>query len=200
MKPTLMALAATLLAAPVVAQDKRDMDAHVHGVSKALIAVEHGVVEINILSPGMDIVGFEHAASSDADKDAVEAAIRTLLIPENILALPEVAECRLSEVLSHMHGHDHEAGHSDDDHADVHDGHDQDEDEDHDQDHGKEAVHSEFHVRYIFACEHEDELTKIGFPFFDAFGNTQEIDAQFVTETGAGQARVSRTAPELALN
>ena len=222
MKPILMALAATSLAAPLMAQGKREMDAHVHGVSQALIAVEHGVVEINILSPGMDIVGFEYAASSDADKDAVEAAIRTLLIPENIVTLPEAAECRLGEVLSHMHGHDHEAGHGDDDddHKEDHDGHDhedhaEDADHDHDDDeghdhedhaedddhdHNKEAVHSEFHVRYIFACEHEEELTTIGFPFFDQFENAQEIEAQFVTETGVGQAEVSRAAAELSLN
>ena len=64
MKPIHLALAASTLAAPVFAQDTREMDAHVHGVSTAEIAVEHGKVEINIHAPGMDIVGFEYEAPS----------------------------------------------------------------------------------------------------------------------------------------
>lgn len=112
------------------------MDAHVHGVSTPKLAVEDGTLEMNLLSPGMDIVGFEFEASTDADKDAVEAAIRTMLVPENIVTLPDTAECRLSEVLAHLHGDDH----------------------------------------------------------------AQEIEAQYVTEAGAGAGEVTREAAELTMN
>lgn len=115
MKPILLTLAAATLALPAVAQDSREMEAHVHGVSKAEIAVEHGVVQINIHAPGMDIVGFEYAATSTEDKDAVEAAIRAMLSPENVVTLPKAAGCRLTEVLAHLHGGDH-----DHDDADAH--------------------------------------------------------------------------------
>ena len=72
----LASAAAILVAVPLRAQDKREMEAHEHGVSTLELAVEGGEVAINLTSPGADIVGFEYAASSDADKDAVEAAIR----------------------------------------------------------------------------------------------------------------------------
>lgn len=196
MKPIRLALAATAFAAPAIAQDTREMDAHVHGVSTVEIAVEHGKVEINLLSPGMDIVGFEYEATSAEDKDAVEAAIRTMLLPENIVSLPEAAGCRLTEVLAHLHGGDHEhEEHAEGDDHDHEEGHAED---DHD-DHADEAQHSEFHVSYAFACEDDDALTTITFPFFDQFGNAQEIEAQYVTETGAGQAEITRGAPELTL-
>ena len=210
MKPILLALAATSFAIPVNAQEKREMDAHVHGVSKAEIALEHGKLEINIHAPGMDIVGFEYAASSAEDKDAVEAAIRTMLSPEHIVTLPEAAGCRLSEVLAHLHwgDHDHDDAdaHMDGDHdheehaeGDDHD-HDEHAEDDHDRDdHADESHHSEFHVSYAFACEDEDALTTITFPFFDQFENAQEIEAQYVTESGAGQAEIPRDAPELTL-
>ncbi|MEC7300795.1 MAG: DUF2796 domain-containing protein [Pseudomonadota bacterium] len=220
MKPILLTLAAATLAFPAVAQDSREMEAHVHGVSKAEIAVEHGVVQINIHAPGMDIVGFEYAATSAEDKDAVEAAIRTFLMPENVVTLPKVAGCRLTEVLAHLHGDDHDHDDADAHMAGDHDKHDHEEhaeeghdhDHDHAEDHAKDdhdheghddhaddAQHSEFHVSYAFACEDEDALTTIVFPFFDRFGNAQEIEAQYVTETGAGQAEVTRDAPELTL-
>ena len=195
MKPIHLALAASTLATPVFAQDTREMDAHVHGVSTAEIAVEHGKAEINIQAPGMDIVGFEYEATSAEDKDAVEAAIRIMLMPENVVTLPEAAGCRLTEVLAHLHGGDHD---HDDTDAHMDDDHDH-EDHDEEHDHADEAQHSEFHVSYAFACEDEDALTTINFPFFDQFGNAQEIEAQYVTESGAGQAEITRDAPELTL-
>lgn len=198
-----LALLASVAATPLLAQETREMDAHVHGVSTLELAVDNGVVEMNLHSPGIDIVGFEYEVSTDADKDTVEAAIRTLLVPENIVALPEAAECRLTEVLAHLHGgdHDHEEG-EDHDHADhaegeehEHDDHAKGEEHEH-----KGAEHSEFHARYVFACEHPEKLTIIAFPFFERFENAQEIEARYVTEAGAGAAEVGRDAAELTLN
>lgn len=197
MKTSHLALLASVAAMPLVAQDMREMDAHLHGVSTLELAVENGVVEMNLLSPGMDIVGFEYAAQSDADKDKVEAAIRTLLVPENLVTLPKAAECRLTEVLAHLHAgdHDHEEEHDDDhDHAE---GEDHADDGDHDHEEG--AEHNEFHVRYIYACAHPEELTTVGFPFFDRFEHAQEIEAQFVTDAGAGSVEISRDSAELTL-
>jgi len=217
----LLASVASAAATPLLAQESREMEAHVHGVSTVEIAVEGHDVEIDLLSPGMDIVGFEYEASSDTDKDAVEAAIRVLLMPENVLTLPDAAECRLTEVLAHLHsgdhghgegeGHEDHAEGEDHDHVD-HDDHAEGEDHDHDhddhedhaegEDHGHEegAQHSEFHASYSFACEHPEELTAIAFPFFERFGNGQEIEAQYVTEAGAGSAEIGRDAPDLSLN
>lgn len=197
MKRTLFALAAASAAAPVLAQETRELDAHVHGMTTAEIAVEHGQVQINLLSPGMDIVGFEYAASTDADKDAVEAAIRQFLAPETMVTLPAAAECRLTEVLAHLHSGEQD---HDDEHGEEHDNHAEDDHEGHGghDDHAEEgAAHSEFHARYIFACEDEEALTSVGFPFFDRFEGAQEIEVQYVTETGAGTAELTRATPEL---
>ncbi|WP_298494766.1 DUF2796 domain-containing protein [uncultured Maritimibacter sp.] len=220
-----LALATT----PLVAQDdaQREMGAHVHGISTLELAVEGNALEMNLLSPGMDIVGFEYVAESEADKDAVEAAIRTMLMPENIVTLPEAAECRLTEVLAHLHAgdhdhddmdehaegeaHDHDHDHAEgEDHDHDHEAHAEGEDhdhdheehaegEDHDHDHADGAVHSEFHASYAFDCAHPEELTTVAFPFFAAFENAQEIEAEFVTEAGAGAAEIGRDRPELAL-
>jgi hypothetical protein len=210
MKTICLALLASVAANALQAQETREMDAHVHGVSTLELAIEGGVVEINLLSPGMDIVGFEYEASTDTDKDAVEAALRTMLVPENIVTLPEAAGCRLTEVLAHLHagdhdheegdGHDHAEAADHDDHADG-DGHDHAAHADGGE-HGHEdrASHSEFHVRYKFACAHPDELGTIGFPFFERFENAREIEAQFVTSAGAGAAEIDRGAAELTLD
>ncbi len=63
----------------------------------------------------------------------------------------------------------------------------------------EDGQHSEFHVTCAYTCEDEDALTSIGFPFFDRFENAQEIEVQYVTETGAGTAELTPGAPELTL-
>ncbi len=195
MKTLQLTLLASVAATPLFAQETREMDAHVHGVSTLELAIEDGMLELSLLSPGMDIVGFEYEASSDADKDAVEAAIRALLVPENVVTLPDAADCRLTEVLAHLHSDDH--AHEDaDDH--MHEGENHAEGAEHDHEEG--ARHSEFHASYSFACAHPEELTTIGFPFFDTFENAQEIEAQYVTDAGAGTAEIRRDAPDLTLN
>lgn len=200
MRTIQLALLASVAAAPLLAQESREMGAHVHGVSTLELAVEDGLLEMNFTSPGADIVGFEYAASTDKDKDAVETAIRTMLLPENIVTLPEAAECRLTEVLAHLdsgdHGPDEDAEH---DHAESED-HDHEEHAEGEGDAHEGGEHSEFHARYIFACEHPENLTTVGFPFFETFENAQEIEAQFVTEAGAGAAEIGRAAAELTLN
>jgi len=199
MKPIRFALLASLTAAPLWAQETREMDAHVHGVSTLELAVEGEIIEMNLVSPGMDIVGFEYAASTDADKGKVEAAIRTLLLPENVIALPKAAGCRLTEVLAHLHAGDHDDDHDDDQDQDAAtEAHSHDEGEDHD--HTEGAAHSEFHARYIFACAQPQELTTLGFPFFERFENANEIEARYVTATGAGAAEINRSVAKLTLD
>ncbi|MFN4101491.1 MAG: DUF2796 domain-containing protein [Pararhodobacter sp.] len=245
MRTLALALLTSAIAAPLAAQEHRELAAHVHGVSTLEIAIEGNTLALNLLSPGADIVGFEYEATSEADKDAVEAAIQLLLQPDEIFALPDAAGCRVSEVLAHLHGagHDHEGhGHDDhgheghshghghahdddghdhhghDDHAHDDHGHDHDhaeadhahddhahEEHTHEDGHGHEdhahdhGGHSEFHARYTFTCDNPQALTSIGFPFFGHFPNAREIEAQYVTDAGAGAAEITRDAATLPL-
>jgi hypothetical protein len=66
-------LFAVFLATPLKAAE-RHHHAHEHGVSTLKIAVEGPLVEMRLVSPGMDIVGFEHAPSTDTDRQAVAKA------------------------------------------------------------------------------------------------------------------------------
>ncbi|WP_158967730.1 zinc uptake protein ZrgA [Chachezhania sediminis] len=195
-----LAIVAALAAGPALAQDHREMGAHVHGVTTAEIAVEGSRVEIDLRAPGMDIAGFEYAAESAADRDALQAAILQLARATDVVTFPEAAGCRLTEVVAHVHGDDND-GHDDDHggHDDDHDDHaDHGEHDDHG-DHDHRAGHSEFHVTYGFDCAAPEALTQIKFPFFDRFPNAQEIEAQYVTDTTAGAVEIGRNSGTLTL-
>ena len=48
--------------------------AHEHGVGHLSVAIEGNEVEIELVVPGADAVGFEHAARTEIEKKAVLAA------------------------------------------------------------------------------------------------------------------------------
>ena len=71
--------------------------AHEHGVSKLDIAFDGSNLEIELSSPGMDIVGFEHAAAMPGDKETVSNALSALRAKTGTISLPAAAECSLRE-------------------------------------------------------------------------------------------------------
>ena len=177
-----------LVASPALAAEKRKLDAHEHGVSKVQIAVEGKVVEVTLEAPGVDIVGFEHPATSKKDKAAVKAALGKLEQADAVVVPDAAAGCKLKEAHAELHSegehddHDKHAKH-DDDHKDAHkhDKHDK-----HD-DHGKKkASHTEFEAHYHFDCAKPEALKSVSFPFFKSFKNASEIEVQYVTSSGAG--------------
>jgi hypothetical protein len=76
MRRLLLALPLALLPFTIAqAADEHDHDhehgslgAHEHGVARLDVAQEGTTLELDFNSPAMNIVGFEHAATSDADK------------------------------------------------------------------------------------------------------------------------------------
>ncbi len=181
------------------ATETRQMDAHVHGVSELSIAVEGTTVAMELWAPGADIVGFEYAAETDADKAAVAAAITTLRDPLSLFTVPAAAGCLAVEVEAHLHGagagdHDHDHDHgATEAAADTHD-------HDHDHDHADADGHSAFHAVYGLTCADPAALTTIGFAYFDAFPGAEEVEVQVVGPNGAQAFEVKRAAPVLALD
>ena len=141
---TTFSLIALLAAAPALAEESRQLGTHEHGVGLMNMAIDGDVLAIELNVPGADIVGFEHAATAEADRAAVERALAVLADPTNLIALPAAAACRMDEAVAHLLGDteaasDEHSAHDDHDHANhdhASDGHD-----DHDHDSHDHAAH-----------------------------------------------------------
>lgn len=191
MKSISAALLASTLATPMAAQVTRDMDAHEHGVSTLEIAIEGQSVSISLTAPGMDLVGFEYEAETNADKAAIDSALKLLAEPANVVQIPETAECAMTETEAHL-ADDHDEEHGGEEHA-------HEDEHSHENEHDDGDGHTEFHAHYGFTCVAPEAVTEVTFPYFDQFENAQEIEVVYVTDQGAGTAEATRATPSVRL-
>ncbi len=206
MKYALPAIVA-LVAAPAIAEDARELDAHEHGVGELNIAVDGNTVAMEFHAPGADIVGFEFEASSAEDRAAIDAAVAMLAKPLDLFVLPAAAECSVTQASAALESEEEHDEHDHDEHAEneEHDNHDEHGHEDHadadDHDDHAEAVasHTEFHAEYMLTCGNPDALSGIEFAYFSTFENALELEVQIVTASGAQAFEIERDAPMLDL-
>jgi hypothetical protein len=177
---------------------ERQLGAHEHGRGTLDIALDGARLGLQLEAPGMDIVGFEHAASTDKQKTAVEAAKKRLAAPQALFELPAAAGCVLKEAKVAVEPEDHDQGHGPGA-AQGADGRGDSEKE-----RGAKAEHaghehSAFRAEYAFDCSAPASLTTIGFGYFKAFAGAQKLDVTVVMPKGQNRFEVSRAKPRLDL-
>jgi hypothetical protein len=172
MRRLLLALPFALLPLAVAhAHDDHDHDhdhahgtlgAHEHGVAKLNAVLDGNTLELELDSPAMNLVGFEHAASTDTDKAKVAAVRQQLEQPLKLFALPAAAGCKedQQELESPLFG---EVAKADE--------------------HGHQ--HSDIGAHYQLACANPEKLTQVDLaPLFKAFPATQKINVQLIGPNG----------------
>ena len=128
----------------------------------------------------MNLVGFEHAAQSDADKAKVAAVRAQLEQPLKLFGLSAAANCKESdlELESPLFG---DAPSKDED-GDEHE-------------HG----HSDIHAHYRFECAKPDQLATLDLtPLFKTYPSTQKIQVQLIGPNG--QKGVEATPTKATIN
>lgn len=190
MRHLLLALPLALLPGFALAAEHHDHDhsqhdslgAHEHGAAELDAALEGSALEIELRSPAMNLVGFEHAPSSEADKAKIASVRKQLEQPAPLFGLPPAAGCTLAEseldsplFEGEIHEHEHE----------------------HEHDH--EGQHSEIHAHYRFECATPQALTELDLQgLFNAFPGTEKIQAQLIGPNGQRGAQLSASQPSAA--
>lgn len=153
-------------------EEHASLDAHEHGVASLNVALDGQTLEIQLQSPAMNLVGFEHEAKSDADKAKVAAARQHLEQPQALFALPIEAKCALqdSELDSPLFG-----GHAHDEHE-----------------HADEHGHSDIDASYRFACANAEALQTLELgSFFGTFPGTEKLEVQLIGPNGQQGAELT---------
>ena len=173
----------------------RQHGSHLHGVAQMNLVVEGEKVFIELESPAMNVVGFEHQPSTSAQRIAVREAAAKLEDGGSLFVFSEKAGCTLvsatidSALLEHgkeeqAYGDSLEEHHAEETPEEKHQHQAEAES------HGAEK-HSEFEVSYQFTCASPKKLRALEVNLFEVFPGFEHIDAQIVTTSGQSGAKIS---------
>ncbi|VVN05819.1 MULTISPECIES: DUF2796 domain-containing protein [Pseudomonas] len=164
------------------------LGAHEHGVGRLNAALDGKTLELELESPAMNLVGFEHVATSDADKAKVAAVRAQLEKPLALFNLPTAAGCVVEnqELESPLFGDKPDADDDHDEDAKDEDGHEHHHD------------HSEIHAHYQFTCATPAALKSLDLAnIFTRFPATQKIQVQLIGPSGQQGVEVTAKAAAL---
>ena len=191
-------------------------DPHQHGVGRLNVAVQGDEVEIELETPGADIVGFEHEPRTAEQKRAVQDAATALRDGAALFVFPAAAGCTLKEAEVEAgllgddhkeHGHEkHGDKHEHEKHGDKH-GHEKHGDKHEHEKHGHkehghkyaekhhgdkhdEETHAEFHAHYHFTCK--NPVTHADLRYFETFPRAEALSARTLTATGQRKQKLTR--------
>ena len=157
-------------------EEHGSLGAHEHGVASLNVALDGQTLEIQLESPAMNLVGFEHEAKNAADKAKVAAARQQLEHPQALFALPIEAKCKLegSELESPLFD-DAEHAHAE-----------------HEHEHGDEHGHSNIDASYRFTCTNAAALQTLELgSFFGSFPGTEKLEVQLIGPSGQQGAELT---------
>ena len=140
-------------------------DAHVHGAAVLNIVAEDKTILIELESPTMNILGFEHEPKTEEQHKIVKQANERLEKYLSVLSIPD-KQCKQTESDLEF-AHD---SHGDEHHDKHHHGHHHDEHDD---------VHSEYHLNYTIKCESLDNL-KLNIALFENFSGFEHVDLNWI--------------------
>lgn len=161
-------------------EEHSSLDAHEHGAAQLNIVLDGKVLELQLESPAMNLVGFEHAAKSDADKAKVTAARSQLKQPKALFGVNagdcSVRKAELESPLFAENAHEHKEHPA--------------------QDQGSE--HNDIDAHYIFDCQTPDELKQLDLAeLFKRFPATQKIQVQLIGPNGQQGLELTPAQPTL---
>ena len=183
MRRLLLALPFALLPLAVAhADDDHDhehasLGAHEHGVGSLDVALDGQTLELDLDGPAMNLVGFEHIATTDADKAKVAAAQAQLSNPLVLFSLPKAADCSVEaqDLQSPLFEAAPEEA------AGVAKG---------------EHHHSDIEAHYAFTCSKPEALKTLDLSkFFKTFPGTHKIKVQLIGSSSQQGVEATPQAP-----
>lgn len=187
--PLLSARGAAASAAPPAAADASftQRGAHLHGKVVVNVALEGPLLSVELDSPAINVVGFEHAPRTDAEKREVAAVDRWLASGVGVIGISSAAGCVRQQV---------------DYTPPKFDGDDHDHDHDHEHDRGAGAegeTHADYRARFTYTCANPAALSWADLWLVRRLKNVAEIEVNLVTPQVQTQRTLGADATRLEL-
>jgi hypothetical protein len=167
-------LSAFLVTTPARAADVPAAErhqAHQHGAARLHVSLEGRALQIALEGPTDNLLGFEHAPTTDAQKKTVARVEQQLKQPTQLFATPAAAECQAQPARVEMKLPSP----------------------------GRGETHSEIEVEWRWQCARPEALAYVDVALFKAFPRLKELRVQVVTGQGQKSALLKPGATRLKL-
>jgi hypothetical protein len=162
------------------------LNAHVHGLSEMTMAIEGGIVDIQLISPTVNLFGFEHKASNKEEITIVNNA-KALLSNTAALFSFSGGGCSLAHTAIDVSGlikldennHEYQS-------KQIKKSHDA-----HSVQYTSHEDHSQVVANYRYHCEETSTLSAITVLAFEQFSGIKKIRAMWITATKKGVVTLS---------
>ena len=165
-------VSALLLTAPALAADKDRHGAHQHGAAALLVSLDGRVLQIAYEGPAENILGFEHAPKTEAQRKTVARAEEQLRQSAQLFITPPAAACQAQPARVEMKLPSAGSG----------------------------ETHSEIAVEWHWDCAKPDALAHVDIGLFKAFPRLKQLRAQVVTVKGQTTALLKPNAARLKID
>lgn len=165
------------IASPSVASGFRQHGAHVHGYVTYDIAQDSEDLLIDIYAPGMDVVGFEHQANTEAEKKEIQDKTQLLNHYSSILKIDSAARCTVTDHRVNLLKTSVNQPVSEGVHNPF----------------VEHSSHSSFEIKYQFHCQAPSKLDEIDTSWFKLFPSTKAIAANYFTDKGQNATELSKS-------
>ncbi|HEY7378118.1 MAG TPA: DUF2796 domain-containing protein [Steroidobacteraceae bacterium] len=155
---SLLALGMCLAAASAQAFEQH---VHEHGRAFLNVAIDGTRLTLELDTPAINVLGFEHAPHSDAERQAVDRALGWLQSGRELFLVPGAAGCRFVHTTLEPPRWG-SAAH---------------------EDHAGEEEHADYHATYEFECAHMEQLAWIDVRLVDRLMPGVKTEATVVTPT-----------------
>ncbi|MFV8569957.1 DUF2796 domain-containing protein [Marinobacter sp. SBS5] len=165
-------LALGLHTAPLFAQ--QNLQAHQHGLAELQVAISGEQINVLLLSPAYNLVGFEHSPHSAEQHRSVDSAVDWL--KHNPLVNIANQQCSPEQSNVHTGWQDKHAHQHTDDH--------------HEHNHGN-TRHSDTEVTQRLHCPGLQDASELDTGLFERFPGLEQLNVQWVSPNGQNGARLT---------
>ncbi|CAM2946525.1 DUF2796 domain-containing protein [Vibrio rarus] len=147
----------------------RQHGAHVHGYVLFDVAQDDNDVLIDIVAPGMDVVGFEHDVTTETDAKTMANAMGILKQANAIVSMESQAQCKLLTQKVQTFKNLPPTENTTQPKSAIHNPF------------ADHSTHNNFDIQYHFTCQAPQKLQHIAVHWFDYFSNTKIITVNYIT-------------------
>jgi hypothetical protein len=202
--------------------ERRQHDAHQHGVADLNIALSKHELVIELRSPAYNVFGFEHNPTNEQEAQYVVERIALLKKADQLFSINPKAVCQLRTVeienpfehhLEEDHEHDktnepegdyehheHEGDHEHHEHEGDHEHHEHEGDHEHHEHEGdhehhepEKTTHTDIEALYRFSCKKAQQITSLdALGLFTKFPNFETLNVQWVSDIRQSAKHLSK--------